>query len=69
MTKWSDIQNPFLKESKSEANVETASSTDTGSFTMEESNMMEKCAIRTTDGRIVPIMVDNGTRSVYPIRA
>ena len=67
MSKWSNINNPFVVSNEGKSIQDTSEQTDKNVI-MEEANMLEKCAIRSTDGRIIPVLVDNGTRSVYPIR-
>ena len=61
MVKWADIanHNPF----------ETDASKAAQSTEVETSaTMAQQYYIKTTDGRDVPVTVDMGTRSVYPVR-
>lgn len=59
-TRWADIanSNPFEKEvaAKAEATQE------------EIAAMADTFYIQASDGRMIPCTVDNGTRSVYPVR-
>ncbi|QIG70362.1 hypothetical protein EVB87_262 [Rhizobium phage RHph_N28_1] len=67
---WSDLakNNPFQAEAKQvdEANVEMADTVST--IKIEQANMTDRYVIRSTDGRDINVIVDNSSRTVYPIR-
>lgn len=64
MVKWSDIADvkPFVSEN---AAIDKAAG---DVLIADESSFVEKYTIKATDGRSIPVIVDNGTRSVYPVR-
>ena len=37
-------------------------------FDTKASGMIEHCVVKTTDGRIIPVVADIKTRTVYPSR-
>jgi hypothetical protein len=37
-------------------------------FETKSSGMIEHCVVKTTDGRIIPVVADIKTRTVYPSR-
>jgi len=66
MSKWSDVAqvNPFSATKKD--GMETADSVKTAS--LEEANMTDRFIIQAMDGRKIDVLVDNGNRTVYPIK-
>lgn len=68
MSAWSDLanKNPF-KAVEEKPNVETSLSEDVR--IVDESAYTDRFVIATKDGRAIPVLVDNGTRSVYPIKS
>lgn len=67
---WADLAkaNPFAAEAK-QAEIDTLEVADTlTTIAMEQANMTDKFIIRATDGRDIPVIVDNSSRTVYPVR-
>ncbi len=70
MSKWSDIPTPFSAEKVSadtKTNLEIADTVPVYEAE-DKSSYMDTVTIKSTDGRLITALVDNGTRSVYPVR-
>ncbi len=67
---WADLarSNPF-KAADETPNVEISDNDDIAVMSLEQASYTDRCVIETADGRTIPILVENGTRSVYPIRS
>lgn len=62
MTKWDDIQSPFVSSERKNVREETSASvTETSAM-----QILTPIVITTLDGRVVPAAVHQGSRSVYP---
>lgn len=70
MSEWSNLAktNPFHPKEEDKAVVETLASSENITIA-DESAYIDNYTIVTSDGRSIPVLVDNGTRSVYPIRS
>jgi hypothetical protein len=65
MTKWSDIADVKPFDTHTTAVVDKAAG---DVMIADESSTLERYTINALDGRSIPVIVDNGTRSVYPVR-
>lgn len=63
MSKWKEL----ASKNHFKPNQEIASPLDP-EISPEQASVMESAIILSTDGREIPVLVDPGTRSVYPIR-
>ncbi len=62
MSKWSELASKNTFETASRA------SKDLAPPTTEVASGLDRKTIVSTDGREIPVFLDNSTRSVYPVR-